>query len=131
MIEIRAEKKSLRAVAFLLVSGAAAGFCNGFLGAGGGIAMLFAFTRLNPRVGESAKRDNFASVVAAVLPLCLVSAITYSGRGTFSADLLAKLIIPASVGGVTGAFLTDRLNTDILKTVFAVIVIIAGVNMIL
>ena len=127
---IRLEKKAAAALGFLLMTGAAAGFCNGFLGAGGGIILLFALKKLNPMKGASAERDNFASVVAAVLPLCVVSAITYSGGGNFPADMFAVLVLPAAAGGVLGAFLTDRLNTSVLKGIFAVILIVAGINMI-
>lgn len=130
-MKIICDKKSRRALCFLASAGAAAGFCNGFLGAGGGIILLYAFGRLNPEKGERAARDNFASVVAAVLPLCTVSAITYSGRGHFDAELFSRLILPAAAGGVCGAFLTDRLNTAFLKNIFAVIVIVAGINMII
>lgn len=130
-MKIVCDKKSRRALCFLAAAGAAAGFCNGFLGAGGGIILLYAFKRLNPSSGTSAQRDNFASVVAAVLPLCVVSAITYSGRGHFDANLFARLILPAAMGGVCGAFLTDKLNTSMLKNIFAIIVIIAGINMII
>ena len=70
-------------------------------------------------------------VVAAVLPLCTVSAITYSGRGDFSGEMFFVLAVPAAVGGVIGAYLTDRLNTAVLKAVFAVLVVIAGLNMML
>lgn len=127
---IKLEKKAAASLCFLLMTGAAAGFCNGFLGAGGGIILLFALKKLNPQKGASAERDNFASVVAAVLPLCVVSAITYSGSGNFPADMFAALVLPAAAGGVLGAFLTDRLNTSVLKGIFAVILIVAGISMI-
>lgn len=130
-MRIVCDKKSRLTLCFLAAAGAAAGFCNGFLGAGGGIILLYAFKRLNPSSGTAAQRDNFASVVAAVLPLCVVSAITYSGRGHFDAGLFARLILPAAMGGVCGAFLTDKLNTSLLKNIFAIIVIIAGINMII
>lgn len=130
-MEIRADRKSLRGIAFLALTGAAAGFCNGFLGAGGGIILLYAIKKVNVKKGASAERDNFASVVAAVLPLCAVSAITYSSKGGFSPELMARLIIPATLGGVIGAYLTDKLDTALLKNIFAVIVIVAGINMII
>ncbi len=130
-MKIVCDKKSLLALGFLAAAGAAAGFCNGFLGAGGGIILLYAIKRINPVKGATAERDNFASVVAAVLPLCIVSAITYSGRGNFSGELFARLILPAAMGGVCGAFLTDKLNTSHIKNIFAVIVIVAGINMML
>ncbi len=111
--------------------GAAAGFINGFLGSGGGIILLYLFGKLSRTDGANSPRDNFASTVAAVLPLSAVSAVIYSDRGMGDISILLRLALPAAAGGVLGALLTDRLNTDLLKEIFAVIVTVAGVNMLL
>ena len=124
------DKKGTRALVFALITGILAGFLNGFLGAGGGILLLFAISRLNPKKDSEAVRDNFATVVTAVLLLSVVSCVTYSQKSTVDIQLLAPLILPGAVGGIIGAYLTDRLNTSLLKTVFAFILIIAGFNMI-
>ena len=128
---VKTDKKSRKALLTAALSGAAADFVNGFLGAGGGIILLWMFSRLNPDRSDRGARDNFACVVAAVLPLCVVSAVTYSGGGHFNRDIFPVLVLPAMAGGISGAFLTDRLDTAALKTVFAVLVVIAGINMIL
>lgn len=128
---VKTDKKSKKALLTAVFSAVAAGFVNGFLGAGGGIILLWMFSRLNPDKSDLGARDNFACVVAAVLLLCVVSAVTYSGRGNFNSEIFPVLVLPAMAGGVIGAFLTDRLNTAVLKTVFAVLVVVAGINMIL
>lgn len=130
ILKIAIEKNNVVRLGILAVVGIAAGFINGFLGAGGGIILLSMFRRLNPNKNSEGARDDFASVVAAVLPLCVVSAINYSSRGSLDMNLFLRFIPGALVGGVVGAYLTDKIDTRILKNIFALIIIIAGINMI-
>lgn len=112
-------------------TGAAAGFVNGFLGSGGGIILLYLFRKTaNPADGDGVK-NSFAAVVATVLPLCAVSAVVYSHKGMGDLSLLWRFALPALAGGGIGAYLTNRLNTAVLNKIFAVIVTVAGINMIL
>ena len=129
-MKIAIEKKSVWKLGILALVGSAAGFINGFLGAGGGILLLYMFHRLNPNKSGEGARDDFASVVAAVLPLCVVSAISYSNRGSLDMNLFLRFVPGAVVGGVLGAYLTDKIDTKILKSIFALLIIVAGINMI-
>jgi len=129
-LKIAIEKNNVVRLGILAVVGSLAGFINGFLGAGGGIILLAMFRRLNPNKSSEGARDDFASVVAAVLPLCVVSAISYSSRGSLDMNLFLRFVPGAIVGGVVGAYLTDKIDTRILKNIFALIIIIAGINMI-
>ena len=115
--------------AAIIASGALAGALNGFLGSGGGIILLYVFRRLN-RGEKNGEKDAFASVVAAVLPLCAVSAVVYSSRGMGDTGEVWRYALPAAGGGMLGAFLTDKLNTLLLRKIFAVMVILAGINMV-
>jgi len=124
------EKKTMGALALVAAGGIFAGFVNGFLGAGGGIILLWIFSRTNPPTDPFALRDNFASTVAIVLLLSTVSAVTYSHTGSVDTRALLSFALPGMIGGVVGAYLTDRLNTVALKLAFSVIIIIAGFNMI-
>ena len=127
----RIDKKSAASLVFLSLGGFAAGFTNGFLASGGGIILYILLSRLNPDRSPSAARDNFASVVAAVLPLCIVSAITYSAKGNADLTLLSRFAIPAVIGGVLGAFICDKVKGDTLKFIFSVILIVSGINIII
>lgn len=122
-------KKGIREILFAAILGALGGFVNGFLGAGGGIILLYALSRMNKSRGPGAVRDNFGAVVCVVLLLSTVSAVTYSHNSDLELSYLLTLALPGMAGGVAGAFLTDKLNTDILKACFCVILIIAGINM--
>ncbi|MBE6587515.1 MAG: sulfite exporter TauE/SafE family protein [Ruminococcaceae bacterium] len=124
------DKKSIKDFSLAATAGVAAGFINGFLGAGGGIILLWILGRLNPDKGAGAVRDNFASVVAVVLLLSCVSAVTYSHTSNIETASLLTLALPGMAGGVAGAYLTDRLNTKLLKLAFSVLIVIAGINMV-
>ncbi|MBR6651130.1 MAG: sulfite exporter TauE/SafE family protein [Clostridia bacterium] len=130
MMQIKIEKNAKKKFVFAIITGIAAGFLNGFLGAGSGVVLMFAIAALNPDKSEEASRDNFATVVACVLPLSVVSTAIYVSKDAASGELVGRFALPAAIGGIIGAFLTDRLNTKILRLAFAVVVIIAGVNMI-
>ena len=77
---------------FAAILGTIGGFVNGFLGAGGGIILLFALNRMNKNKGAGAVRDNFGAVVACVLLLSSVSAVTYSHSAEL--DLSYLFILP-------------------------------------
>ncbi len=123
-------KKSFKNFILAASIGIAAGFINGFLGAGSGIILLWILHRANPSTTPEATRDNFGSVVGIVLLLSTVSAVMYSDKGMVDAGSLFVFIPSGIIGGILGAHITDRINTEILKLIFSVIIVIAGVNMI-
>ena len=121
---------NFKSLALVAATGVLAGFINGFLGAGGGLILLWILGKMNPEKGEAAVRDNFASVVLTVLLLSIVSSVTYSHTTNIQAASLFILALPGMIGGIFGAYLTDKLNTTLLKLAFSVIIVIAGINMI-
>ena len=102
-----------------------AGIVNGFLGTGGGIVLMLAMSLL-PKGDDDSVRDRFATLIAVILPLSLISAIMYGDKIDFTAAV--PYLIPGILGGVSGALLLDKLSVKIIKRLFAVMVIWAGVN---
>ena len=123
-------KKDALVLLLFFAGGLCAGFLNGFLGAGGGIILMYLLNSRSRGGSEASVRDNFASVVAIVMIISIVSAVSYSKRGAVNVEALIPVVIPGMIGGVIGAWLTDRLNVRLLKIVFGVILIIGGINMI-
>lgn len=113
---------------FLALCGTIAGFLNGLLGTGGGIAIIYTLNRLFP---EEDPKDNFATSVSAMLPMSVVSAGSYLSAGSFVLGDALVYIPSAVVGGVLGALFLCRIKTGLLKKIFACVVIYAGVNMML
>ena len=76
------------------VAGGLAGIANGFFGGGGGMVLVPFLTR---RCGLDQRRA-FATSVAVILPLCILSSVIYFFRGGL--DLTAAL--PYLAGGLLG-----------------------------
>ena len=87
------EKKHWR----YLVSGGLAGLTNGLFGGGGGSVLVPLLTRWC-RLEE---RKAFATSVAVILPLCVLSSVIYWFRGGL--DLM--LALPYLIGGLAGGWL--------------------------
>ena len=102
-----------------------AGIVNGFLGTGGGILLMCALSML-PANSDSTARDKFAQVIAIVLPMSLISAISYGESVNLGSAV--PYILPGILGGVCGAVLLDKLSVNFVKKLFAVMVIWAGIN---
>ncbi len=115
---------------YVLAAGALAGFCNGLVGCGGGIVIVYALSRLYRDDPERTPRDVFASAAASILPISAVSAVMYAAGGT-TADGFLRYLLPAAAGGVVGAYLLDKIDTGLLGRIFAALVMWAGASMIL
>lgn len=124
------KKKKNNRIPLLLLIGVATGFVNGFLGAGGGIVIIFSLSALYHADKTDRSKDIFAMSVASILPISAVSAASYAMNPAIDFSKGFVFLIPALAGGLIGAFVTEKIKTSSLKTVFAVVTIIAGINMI-
>ena len=113
----------------ILAFGVGAGFLNGLLGAGGGIVIVMGLSLV---FGQELAdpRAVFASAIAVMLPLSLLSAFQYIKSGNMVGDGVSFLIIPAILGGALGAFLLRRFSPGVLARIFAAVVLISGVVMV-
>ena len=108
-----------------LISGILAGLLNGFLGSGGGIILIFTMTALLPK--RDAK-DIFATAVLSILPMSAVSAFFYCREGSITSIEYAPYYASALFGGSLGAILLDKISTELLKAVFAALMLWAGIR---
>ena len=120
---------------FLMLGGLAAGFMNGLLGAGGGILLVFVMNTImapqapnNPLAVDA--RDIMANALAAMLPVTAFSAIRYAVLGALPTENLTRYLLPAISGGLCGAWLLERMKANVVRKIFAVIVIFSGILMI-
>lgn len=113
----------------LALCGFFAGAVNGLLGAGGGIIIIFA---LNKIFGEQAlgKNGAYRHALCVMLPISILSVLIYSSRGHVSMEGFGVFIIPALLGGAVGGTLLGRLNSMLLKRLFAGLVVISGILLI-
>ena len=83
-----------------VIAGGAAGIVNGFFGGGGGMILVPLLVR---RCGLS-QRQAFATSVAIILPLCILSSVIYYFRG--GPDLTTAL--PYLAGGFVGGWVGGK-----------------------
>ncbi len=132
----------------ICISGVAAGFINGFLGSGGGVILVlvcaFLFSgkegklqkMIAPANAKTREKDvpndpkeYFSTAVASILPMSVISIIFYAFRGDLNLASYLEFPICAIFGGILGAFVTDKIPSVLLKTVFAALTVWAGIRM--
>lgn len=116
-------KKNLLSV----LSGAAVGVVNGFLGAGGGMIVV----PLYSKVLKIDSKKSHATAVITILPICAVSSVVYIASGVVKIMPLLWVTIGSIIGAVIGAFLLCKLKSKIVSFVFYSLMLFAGVLMLL
>lgn len=106
------------------ISGGAAGLINGFFGGGGGMILVPLLSRWL-KLGD---RKAFATSVAIILPLCILSSGIYLLRGHL--DLMSALpyLLGGTVGGLLSGKLFQKMNMLWLRKGFALLILYAGVQ---
>lgn len=110
-----------------LVAGGAAGLVNGFFGGGGGMVLV---PLLVSRCGLS-QRQAFATSVAIILPLCILSAAIYWLRGQLDPVQALPYLLGGLVGGFLGGRMFGRMSMPWLRRLFALLILYGGVRALL
>ena len=104
------------------LAGGAAGLVNGFFGGGGGmvlVPLLVLWCGLD-------QRKAFATSVAVILPLCVLSAAIYLFRGGVDFTAALPYLAGGLLGGLLGGKLFKRLNMVWLRRLFALLLLYGG-----
>ena len=115
--------KVLKFILISLLTGAVVGFTNGFLGAGGGmllVPMLTYLLKMNTKVTHS-------TAVFVMMPICLISGITYLIKGVVDYSVLLPVAIGTLAGGVLGSFVLKKINSKWINYIFYFVMIASGV----
>ena len=113
----------------LTLGALSAGAVNGLLGTGAGTVLYFLYRRAKKGADGGGAKECFCAAMTAVLPLSLLSALTYSREAADGTGLLLPLIVPAALGGLLGAAISERARPDALRLAFSLIVTFGGVYM--
>ena len=113
------------------VIGGLGGLMNGLFGSGGG---LFLVPLLTGWTGLEQKKS-FATSVAVILPLSLVSAVIYFWKGAlnFSEDFFAALpyLIGGGIGGLISGKIFQKIPLTFLRRLFGLLILYGGVRAVL
>ena len=104
------------------VAGGLAGVANGFFGGGGGMVLV---PLLTGRCGLDQRRA-FATSVAIILPLCVLSSVIYFFRGGLDLSAALPYLLGGLAGGWIGGRVFRRLNMDWLRRAFALLILYGG-----
>ncbi len=120
--------------------GLGTGFLNGLMGAAGGILLIMLLPHMPPLPvirGETAVappqgKAVYVTGLWVILPVTVVSAVTYFIRGTMGDPRTAVLIaLPAMLGGFIGAKLLGKLPRNTLRKIFGGLMLFSGIRMML
>ena len=106
------------------------GFCNALIGAGGGIVLSYALSRLAHEDFPD-KRDVYINSQAAMIPGCMLSCFIYASRGSLDTTGFSIFAIPAAIGGIIGSLLLSKIQSVWIAKLFALLVIWSGMRMLL
>ncbi|NLK69813.1 MAG: sulfite exporter TauE/SafE family protein [Clostridiales bacterium] len=106
------------------ISGAVIGLINGIFGSGGGIIAV----PMLKKNGLEVKKSH-ATSLAITMPLSIVSCFFYAKNGNLNFSFAIKLIPLGLIGAAIGGFIIKKIPDKILKRVFGLMLIIAGVRL--
>lgn len=104
--------------------GVAAGFLNGLLGAGGGMAVV---PILQNKIDI---KKSHATCVAIILPMCIVSIIIYFINGRMTFHDASPFLIWGVIGSLIGTVLLSKLKPVFIRKTFAVLMLWAAYRLI-
>lgn len=111
---------------FKFIFATAVGIINSALGAGGGMISVPAMKKygLNQKQAQ-------ATTISVILPLTVISVIIYIFNSEFSVTDAVKYIPFGVAGSVIGVLFMEKIKGNLLKKIFAVFMLWAGIRMIL
>lgn len=111
---------------FSYTGGILAGILNGLLGAGGGMILV-------PILLKSGieRTKAHATSVCIILPICMFSAALYLYSGRVHLEDSYPYLIWGVLGAMIGTWSLPRINQNILKKIFAVLMLWASYRMLI
>ena len=110
-----------------LLAGLAAGFVNGFFGAGGGMVLVPLLIWL---VGLPDKLA-FSSAISIILPLCIVSLVIYGRHDMLPLSDALPYLLGGAGGGVLAGLWFQKVPAKWLHLALGALILLGGVRLLL
>lgn len=110
-----------------LLAGLAAGFVNGFFGAGGGMVLVPLLIWL---VGLPDKLA-FSSAISIILPLCVVSLFIYGRHDMLPLSDALPYLLGGAGGGVLAGLWFQKVPAKWLHLVLGALILLGGVRLLI
>ena len=108
-----------------LLAGLAAGFVNGFFGAGGGVVLVPLLIWL---VGLPDKLA-FSSAISIILPLCVVSLVIYGRHDMLPLSDALPYLLGGAGGGVLAGLWFQKVPAKWLHLALGALILLGGVRL--
>lgn len=105
--------------------GSLVGLVNGLFGGGGGMIVVPLLSR------ETGEKEAHATAILVILPISVIALLVYLFHETLPSALYLPVSIGATIGAWIGTSLLCYLNARIVRIVFSVLMLFAGVWMVL
>ena len=109
------------------LAGTAGGIVNGLFGGGGGMVLLPLLTKWSRLEARAA----FATCVAVIFPMCCVSTVVYLWEVRPALELVLPYLAGGVAGGLAGGLTFERVPVRLLKVIFGLFLLYAGVRYLL
>lgn len=110
-----------------LLAGLAAGFVNGFFGAGGGMLVVPLLIVL---VGLADKQA-FSSAISIILPLTIVSLVIYAKNGALDIKAALPYLLGGAGGGVLAGLWFQKVPAKWLHLALGALILLGGVRLLI
>ena len=110
-----------------LLAGLAAGFVNGFFGAGGGMVLVPLLIWL---VGLPDKLA-FSSAISIILPLTIVSLVIYAKNGALDVKTALPYLLGGAGGGILAGLWFKKVSARFLHIALGLLILFGGARLIL
>lgn len=123
---IKKKAMDIQTILIIILVGVAAGMLSGLVGVGGGIIIVPALVYF---IGFSQKTAQGTSLALIMLPVGIFGVIQYYKQGHVDYRIVGLLAIGFLVGSFFGSKLALSISQEMLKKVFAVLMIIIAIKM--
>lgn len=114
--------------------GCLTGFLAGLLGIGGGLIIVPALVYLLPSLGfsiEIVMPVAIATSLASIIFTSCIASLAHHKNGNIPWPIARQLTLMIALGAMFGAYITDSISTQLLKTIFSSAVIVLAAYMLL
>ena len=110
-----------------MVTGALGGLANGLFGSGGGLFLVPLMTRWS----KLEERKAFATSVAIILSLSIVSSVVYVTIGALDFSTAWPYLLGGGIGGVISGLVFQKVPLNFLRRIFGLLILYGGIRAVL
>ena len=110
-----------------VVTGALGGLANGLFGSGGGLFLVPLMTRWS----KLEERKAFATSVAIILSLSIVSSVVYFTKGALDFSTAWPYLRGGGIGGVISGLVFQKVPLNFLRRIFGLLILYGGIRAVL